>query len=159
MARDQRDGRNGDIESGDMSGCSNDIDYWYHVANVVVAVFVFGSLFIAAFVLFVYPNFEESSIRVDQLDVTLVSDSDGAHIVQCDFLFSIDRFVPISIGGDIEDTDIRWRGMVPLSDAYVVRNGGLFVLKEPASAGDEIEIVIRHGGSETAVTATLGAAT
>ena len=31
-----------------MSGCSEDLDYWYHTANVVVAVFVFGSLFIAA---------------------------------------------------------------------------------------------------------------
>ena len=139
-----------------MSGCSEDIDYWYHVANVVVAVFVFGSLFICAVVLFVYPNFEESSIRVDQFDVTLVSDSDGAHIVRCDFLFSIDRFVPVSIGGDIEDTDIRWGWMAPPSDAYVVRHGGLFVLKEPASAGDEVEIVIRHGGSETLVIAEVG---
>ena len=142
-----------------MSGCRNDIDCWYHVVDIVVAVLVFGPIFIGGFVLFVYPNFEESSIRVDQLDVTLVSDSDGSHIVRCDFLFSIDKLVPISIGGDIKDTDIRWGGMVPLSDAYVIRNGGLFALKEPASAGDEIEIVIRHGGSETAVTATLRAAT
>ena len=142
-----------------MSGCSEDLDYWYHVANVVVAVAVFGSLFIAAFVIFVYPNFEESSIRVDRFDVTLVSGSDGAHIVRCDFLFSVDRFVPVSIGGDIKDTNIRWGHMAPPSDSYVVRHGGLFALKEPAAPGDEVEILIRHGGSETAVTATLEAAT
>ena len=142
-----------------MSGCRNDIDCLYRVANIIGFVSVFGFMFIMAFVIFVYPHFEESSIRVDQLDVTLVSDSDGSHIVRCDFLFSIDKLVPISIGGDIEDTDIRWMGLGPLSDAYVIRNGGLFVLKEPASVGDEIEIVIRHGGSETTVTATLLAAT
>ena len=142
-----------------MSGCRNDIDCWYRVANVVVAVFVFGSLFIAIFVTIIYPNFEESSIRVDQFDMTLVSDSDDTHIVRCDFLFSIDKLVPITIGGDIEDTGIRWMEMGPLSDAYVVRHGGLFALKEPASVGDEVEIVIRHGGSKTTVTATLGAAT
>ena len=141
-----------------MSWCRNDIDCWYRVANVVVAVFVFGSLFIAIFVTIIYPNFEESSIRVDHFNVTLVSDSDGAHIIRCDFLFSIDRFVPISIGGDIEDTDIRWGWMAPPSDAYVVRHDGLFVLKDPASVGDEIEIVIRHGGSETSIVVEVGGA-
>ena len=126
--------------------------------NVAVALLVVlpVAVVIGLLVLIVYPNFEESNIRVDQFDVTLVSDSDGAHIVRCDFLFSIDRFVPVSIGGDIEDTEIYWGWMAPPSDAYVVRHGGLFVLKEPASAGDEIEIVIRHGGSETTVIAEVG---
>ena len=141
-----------------MSWCSEDIDYRYRVANIIGFVSVFGFMFIMAFVIFVHPHFEESSIRVDQLDVTLVSDSDGAHIVRCDFLFSIDKLVPISIGGDIEDTDIRWMELGPLSDAYVIRNGGLFALKEPASVGDEIEIVIRHGGSETSIVTEVGKA-
>ena len=141
-----------------MSWCSEDVD-WHVVIACVLCVALLVTVIIAIFVTIIYPNFEESSIRVDQFDVTLVSDSDGAHIVRCDFLFSIDRFVPISIGGGIEGTDIRWGWMAPPSDAYVVRHGGLFALKEPASAGDEIEIVIRHGGSETAVTATLRAAT
>ena len=139
-----------------MSRCSKGHVDWCVVAVVVLLAVLFGTLFIGIVVLIVYPNFEESSIRVDQFDVTLVSDSDGAHIVRCDFLFSIDRLVPVSIGGDIENTDIDWEWMAPPSDAYVVRHGGLFVLKEPASAGDEIEIVIRHGGSETTVIAEVG---
>ena len=131
-----------------MSGRSEDIVYW----EKVVCLALFAVLFIVPLVvLVVYPNFEESSIRVDQFNVTLVSGSDGAHIVRCDFLFSIDRFVPVSIGGDIEDTNIRWGWMAPPSDAYVVRHGGLFALKEPASAGDEVNILIRHGGSQTEV--------
>ena len=140
-----------------MNWCSEDVD-WNVVIVGVLFVAMFVTVFIVAFVVFIHPHFAESSINVDQFDVTLVSDSDGAHIVRCDFLFSIDRFVPISIGGDIEDTDIRWEWMVPPSDAYVVQHSGLFALKEPASVGDEIEIVIRHGESETMIVVEVGGA-
>ena len=31
----------------------------------------------------------------------------------------------------------------------------MFVLKEPAAPGDDVEILIRHGAGETAVAATV----
>ena len=105
------------------------------------------------------PDHVESIINVERFDMTLVSDEENARIVMCDFLFSIDQRVPVIVGGDIANATIPKGAFYSAGEATVVRGTSLFVLNEPAASGDEVEILIRHGASETAVTATLGAAT
>ena len=104
-------------------------------------------------------SINESIINVERFDMTLVSDEENARIVMCDFLFSIDQRVPVIVGGDIANATIPKGAFYSAGEATVVRGTSLFVLNEPAASGDKVEILIRHGTSETAVTATLGAAT
>ena len=101
----------------------------------------------------------ESIINVERFDLTLLSDEDNARIVICDFLFSIDQRVPVIVSGDIANATIPKGAFYSAGEATVVRGTGMFVLNEPAAPGDEVEILIRHGTGETAVTVTLGAAT
>ena len=102
------------------------------------------------------PDHVESIINVERFDMTLVSDEENARIVMCDFLFSIDQRVPVTVGGDIANATIPKGAFYSAGEATVVRGTSLFVLNEPAAPGDEVEILIRHGASETSVVVEVG---
>ena len=97
----------------------------------------------------------ESNIHVERFDLMLVSEAKDARIVICDFLFLIDKEVPVTVGGDMVNALIPIEAFFSAGDVEVVKGSRIFVLKEPAAPGDEVEILIRHGANETAVTATV----
>ena len=101
----------------------------------------------------------ETIINVERFDLTLLSDEDNARIVSGNFLFLIDKRVPVTVGGDISNETISRWNFYSAGNATIVRGTDLFVLNEPAAPGDVVEIMIWHGNNKTAVTATLGAAT
>ena len=105
------------------------------------------------------PHNVESNIHMERFDLTLVSDTEDARIVEGDFPFSIDQEVPVTVGGDVVNATIPSGAFYSAGDATVVPGIAMFVLKESAAPGDEVEILIRHGASETTVTAMLEAAT
>ena len=97
----------------------------------------------------------ESIINVERFDLTLLSDAENARIVSGNFLFLIDKRVPVTVGGDISNETISKWNFYSAGNATIVRGTDLFVLNEPAAPGDEVDIMIWHGTNKTAVTATL----
>ena len=63
----------------------------------------------------------EPNINVERFDLTLVSDSEDARIVEGDFLFSIDQRVTVMVGGDIVNATIPRGAFYSAGDATVVR--------------------------------------
>ena len=101
----------------------------------------------------------ESIINVERFDLTLLSDEDDARVVSGNFLFLIDKRVPVTVGGDIANETMSKRDFYSSAgNATIVRGTDLFVLNEPAESGDEVEIMIWHGINKTAVTVILEAA-
>ncbi len=103
------------------------------------------------------------SIEVKSVELTMVGDGRTSDAVHCNMVFTADKTARLLLTGDVREMKLPWSGSgierTTLSDgARVISYDGLLLLNEPASAGDEIEVVIRYGGSETAVTATLEAA-
>ena len=105
-----------------------------------------------------------SSIDVKLVKLSMIGDGQTSDIVHCNMVFTVDKMARLLLTGDVREVDLIWSERT--IDRIVVNDGvsiisydGLLLLNEPASAGDEIEIVIRNGGSETAVTAILEAAT
>ena len=98
----------------------------------------------------------ESTINVERFDLTLLSDAENARIVSGNFLFLIDKRVPVTVGGDIANETISRWNFYSAGNATIVRGTDLFVLNDPTAPGDEVEILIRHGASETMIVAEVG---
>ena len=105
-----------------------------------------------------------SSIEVKSAQLAMVGDGQTSDIVHGNIVFVVDKNARLLLAGDVQEAELLWRDSstdrIAVKDgAYLISYDGLLLLNGPASVGDEIEIVIRHGGSETTVTATLEAAT
>ena len=72
-------------------------------------------------------------------------------VVHGSLLFSVTPSVFVEFGGDVKSMSITADNsdIIYVDETKIVRYDGLLALKEPVSAGDEIDLVIRHGGSET----------
>ena len=126
---------------------------WYKssfVIFIMFCVFVIGVVSALA----VYDHVAghaESEISVEAVRLLFVSDAPESAVVHGSLLFSVTPSVLVEFGGDVESMSITaYNADIIYADGTkIVRYDGLLALKEPVSAGDEIDLVIRHGGSET----------
>ena len=125
----------------------------------IVAIFVVAGIIL---------NFERthgvSSIEVKSVELAMVGDGQTSDTVHANIVFTVDKTARLLLAGDVLEVELPLSGngidRIAVKDgAYIISYDGTLLLNEPASAGDKVEIVIRNGGSETAVTATLGAET
>ena len=93
----------------------------------------------------------ESEISVEAVRLLFVSDAPESAVVHGSLLFSVTPSVLVEFGGDVKSMSITADNsdIIYVDETKIVRYDGLLALKEPVSAGDEIDLVIRHGGSET----------
>ena len=133
-------------------------------------VYIFSMIAIMVFVvagsLIIYfdQTYGISLIDVKLAKLSMVGDGQTSDTVHANMVFTVDKTARLLLAGDVLEVELPWSGSgidrIALKDgAYIISYDGPLLLNEPASAGDKIEIVIRNGGSETAVTATLGAET
>ena len=106
----------------------------------------------------------DASIEVKLAELVMVGNGQTSDTVHGNIIFTVDKTVNLLLAGDVREVELSWSGSaidyIAVKDgAYIISYDGPLLLNEPVSVGDEIEIVIRSGGSETTVTATLGAAT
>ena len=105
-----------------------------------------------------------SSIEVKSAQLAMVGDGQTSDTVHGNIVFVVDKNARLLLAGDVQEVELLWwdssTDRIAVKDgAYLISYDGPLLLNGPASVGDEIELVIRHGASETAVTATLEAAT
>ena len=124
---------------------------------------MFGAFFSFVMVIVVPFHYATDSTIIGQtVRLTEFMPGTDSAIVHAEIVIVVDRNVKLILGGGVADLrldKISGATNIELNDVKAVSYDGPLVLNGPASAGDEIELVIRHGASETAVTATLEAAT
>ena len=124
---------------------------------------MFGAFFSFVMVIVVPFHYATDSAIIGQtVRLTEFMPGTDSAIVHAEIVIVVDRNVKLILGGGVADLrldKISGATNIELNDVKAVSYDGPLVLNGPASAGDEIELVIRHGASETAVTATLEAAT
>ena len=101
-----------------------------------------------------------TSINVKLIELVIVGDGQTSDTVHGNIVFTVDKRVKLLLAGDVWELDMLWSDSkidtIAVKDRVsLISYDGFLILNEPASAGDEVEILIRNGGSETAVTATL----
>ena len=109
-------------------------------------------------------TYGDTSIDVKLIELVIVGDGQTSDIVHGNIIFTVDKRSKLLLTGDVWEVNMLWSDSK--IDTIAVKDGvslisydGFLILNEPASAGDDVEILIRNGGSETAVTATLGSET
>ena len=117
-----------------------------------------------AIIIFFESTYGVSSIEVKSVRLAMVGDDKTSDTVHGNIIFTVDKRANLLLTGDVWEVELLWSDSridpIAVKDGVsIISYDGLLILNEPASAGDEVEIVIRNGGSETSVTATLGAAT
>ena len=128
------------------------------VMLVVVAGFLTTISLLAAFLSIPIFYGTDSTIIGQTVRLTEFMPGTDSAIVHAEIVIVVDRNVQLILGGDVTDLrldTISGATNIELNDVKAVSYDGPLVLNGPASAGDEVEILIRHGGSETAVTAVL----
>ena len=104
-------------------------------------------------------EFEDGVPSVDVKMVRLVQAVEGAEtdIVRAEIIFTTDIHVAATLAGDlVEEKYLQKAGAVTyMNEGMLVHYDGLLVIDEPKAAGDSVELVIRHGDSETVVIAKV----
>ena len=123
----------------------------------IMVIVVAGSL-----IIYFDQTYGISLIDVKLAKLSMVGDGQTSDTVHANIVFTVDKTARLLLTGDVLEVELPWSGSsidrIALKDgAYIISYDGTLLLNEPASAGDKVEIVIRNGGSETAVTAILGA--
>ena len=103
-------------------------------------------------------------IDVDSVWLEAFRDGSGINVVDAEIIIVASQHVPISLAGDIKTKRLsngfqygNWE--TRSGDGVIIHYEGLLELTESKSVGDEIEIVIRHGASETRIVAEVGGKT
>lgn len=100
-----------------------------------------------------------SNLDVESIRLTPFHGKAESGVIQGEIVLTVDRKIRILLEGDIVEMEFWYtdrQNMVPSGEGYIIYYFGPLQLVEPKSVGDEVNILIRHGGSETAVTATVG---
>ena len=108
-------------------------------------------------------TYGDTSIDVKLIELVIVGDGQTSDIVHSNIIFTVDKRSKLLLTGDVWEVNMLWSDsridIIAINDGESIINyNGLLILNEPVSVGDEVEILIRNGGSETTVTATLDAA-
>ena len=109
-------------------------------------------------------TYGDTSIDVKLIELVIVGDGQTSDIVHSNIIFTVDKRSKLLLTGDVWEVNMLWSDsridIIAINDGESIINyNGLLILNEPVSVGDEVVILIRNGGSETAVTATLVAKT
>ena len=109
-------------------------------------------------------TYGDTSIDVKLIELVIVGDGQTSDIVHSNIIFTVDKRSKLLLTGDVWEVNMLWSDsridIIAINDGESIINyNGLLILNEPVSVGDEVVILIRNGGSETAVTATLVAET
>ena len=100
-----------------------------------------------------------SDLDVESIRLTPFHGKTESGVIHGEIVLTVDRKVRILLEGDIVEMEflhIDRQNVVQSGEGYIIYYSGPLQLVEPKSVGDEVNILIRHGGSETAVTATVG---
>ena len=122
-----------------------------------------GAIVLAIIFFMASPVSGDADLDVEGIRLTAFHDGAGIDIVDAEILLTVSRPVVVLLEGDIKTKPLfdgqpykKW--VTPSGDGLVIHYEGLLELTETKSVGDEIEIVIRHGGSETRIVAEVGGA-
>lgn len=130
------------------------------VMLVVVAGFLTAISLLAAFLSIPIFYGTDSTIIGQTVRLTEFASGTDSAIVHAEIVVAVDRNVKMAIAGDAVDMDLNeYNGanIIKQDGIKTITYDGPLVLNGPASAGDEVEIVIRHGGSQTEVVAEIEA--
>ena len=100
-----------------------------------------------------------SNLDVESIRLTPFHGKTESGVIHGEIVLTVDRKIRTLLEGDIVEMDflhIDGQNLVQSGEGYIIYYSGPIQLVEPKSVGDEVNILIRHGGSETAVTATMG---
>ena len=101
-----------------------------------------------------------SDLDVESIRLTPFHGKTESGVIHGEIVLTVDRKVRILLEGDIVEMEFRYIGrqnVVPSGEGYIIYYSGPLQLVEPKSVGDEVNILIRHGGSQTEVVAEVDA--
>ena len=108
----------------------------------------------------VYHN-GHSNLNIEGMRLTQIHESAEFNVVQGEIAFTVDRPVYLSLGGDLVEKRLgynnkqNWLEAEQSGDGYMLVYSGPLLLAESKAVGDEVHILIRHGGSQTEVVAEV----
>ena len=123
-------------------------------AAFVVAIGVYGII-----IMFEFTD-GASSIEVKSAKLAMVGDGQTSDIVHGNIVFVVDKYARLLLAGDVQEVELLMSdgntSRIAVKDgSRIISYDGLLLLNEPASVGDEVHILIRHGGSQTEVVAVV----
>ena len=132
-------------------------DNGFAVVDTPFMAFLIGFL---VWSLWVESDFKDgaSNMDVESIRLTPFHGKTESGVIHGEIVLTVDRTVRILLEGDIVVMGflhIDGQNLVPNGEGYIIYYSGPLQLVEPKSVGNEVNILIRHGGSETAVTAVL----
>ena len=101
-----------------------------------------------------------SDLDVESIRLTPFHGKTESGVIHGEIVLTVDRKVRILLEGDIVEMEflhIDRQNAVPSGEGYIIYYSGPLQLVEPKSVGDEVNILIRHGGSQTEVVAEVEA--
>ena len=109
-----------------------------------------------------YYNFP-SNLDVDYVKLMPAHGGPEFNVVHCEIIFTVDKRTYISIGGDAVEKKIKYNGFLikseltvtPSGQGFIIHHSGPLQLADSRMIGDEVNILIRHGGSQTEVVAVV----
>ena len=101
-----------------------------------------------------------SDLDVESIRLTPFHGKTESGVIHGEIVLTVDRKVRILLEGDIVEMEflhIDRQNVVQSGEGYIIYYSGPLQLVEPKSVGDEVNILIRHGGSQTEVVAEIEA--
>ena len=131
--------------------------------SILPCALLFGPTSVFVFLLMMFivvPIFyaTDSTIIGQTVRLTEFASGTDSAIVHAEIVVAVDRNVEMAIAGDVVDMDLsKYNGVniITQDGIKTITYDGPLVLNGPVSVGDEVEIVIRHGGSQTEVVAEV----
>ena len=131
--------------------------------SILLCAFILGPALVSAFLFVMFISVPtlyatDSAIIGQTVRLTEFMPGTDSAIVHAEMVVAVDRNVKMAIAGDAVDMDLNeYNGanIIKQDGVKTITYDGPLVLNGPASAGDEIELVIRHGAGETAVAAIV----
>ena len=101
-----------------------------------------------------------SDLDVESIRLTPFHGKTESGVIHGEIVLTVDRKVRILLEGDIVEMEflhIDRQNVVQSGEGYIIYYSGPLQLVEPKSVGDEVNILIRHGGSQTEVVTEVDA--
>ena len=101
-----------------------------------------------------------ADLDVEGIRLTAFHDGAGIDIVDAEILLTVSRPVVVLLEGDVKTKTLFGgalykAGVERSGDGLIIHYKGLLELTETKSVGDEVNILIRHGGNQMEVVAVV----
>ena len=103
----------------------------------------------------VSPASELIDFDVEMVRLVALYDGPDINIVDAEIILTASRNTAVSFEGDVRKEAVSRNSVKFLDDGVIIRYQGLLWLTEPRAVGDEVNILIRHGASQTEVVAEI----